>query len=165
MLETKRLKIRKMIQTDLDSLYKLLSNEQVMRFSVNGPYSREKTEQYLSDTLYYYNKSKLSMWAITEKNDDVLIGICGFMSLNGSNEQFEIAYRILPSFQGNGFATEAAIAVRDYALKCKVNHFVAFIEKENVSSIKVAEKIGMKFSKEETYKGIPAILYEYHIMD
>ena len=47
------------------------------------------------------------------------------------------------ALQGKGYATEAAIAVRDYAVSVGVNQLIAYIEKENKPSIRISEKIGM----------------------
>ena len=67
----------------------------------------------------------------------------------------------MPDFQGKGLATEAAMAVRDYAAGIEINEFIAFVDPENKPSIKVAEKIGMRFLRNDTYKGIPVVLYKY----
>lgn len=136
-----------------------------MRYSVYGPYSIEKTKEWLSFIIEYYTKNPLGMLAVTELNDNLLIGICGLMPLDNDEDQYEIGYRILPKFQGKGYATEATIAIRDYAANVNINKFVAFIEKENKPSIKIAEKIGMKFLKNDIYKNIPVLLYEYYFAD
>ena len=125
----------------------------------------EKTKEWLSFIIEYYTKKPLGMLAVTEQNNNRLIGICGLMPLDDDENQYEIGYRILPKFQGKGYATEAAIAIRDYAANVNINKFVAFIEKENIPSIKIAEKIGMKFSKNYIYKNIPVLLYEYYGAD
>ena len=85
------------------------------------------------------------------------------MPLSDDDSKYEIGYRILPDFQGKGYATEAAIAVRDYAISVGVNQFIAFVEKENKPSVKISEKIGMNFLKNGTYKNIPVLIYEYKV--
>lgn len=162
MIETERLRIRKFIPTDITQLYKLLSNSDVMRFSVAGPMTLEQTKKFVEDTIKSYDKSQLAMWAVELKENSILIGITGFFTVNTQQGlEHEIGYRFLPEYQGQGFATEAANAVKQFAFdKIKIRKFLAFIVPENVVSIKVAEKIGMRYVRDETYKGIPAQVYE-----
>lgn len=162
-IDTARLTIREITANDLNALYGLLSNEDVMRYSVHGPYSKKQTEDWISFITEHYKKYPLGMWAVIEKDNDVLIGICGLMPLSDDDSKYEIGYRILPDFQGKGYATEAAIAVRDYAISVGVNQFIAYIEKENKPSVKISEKIGMNFLKNGTYKNIPVLIYEYKV--
>lgn len=159
--KTPNLIIRKITDTDFEALFKLLSNKEVMRYSVRGPYSKEQTKDLMLFIADRYTKYPLGIWAVTEKNNDIPIGICGFIPLEDDDTRYEISYRLLPHFQGKGFATEAAIDVRDYAADIEINEFIAFVDPENKPSIRVAEKIGMKFLKNDTYKGIPVVLYKY----
>lgn len=159
-LNTTNLIIREIKNTDINPLFELLSNKEVMHYSVHGPYSMQQTKDWISFMLDHYAQNILGMWAVTEKSNDSLIGICGFMPLEGDNK-YEIGYRIHPKFQGKGYATEAAIAIKDYAIKMQINDFVAFIEEENKASIRVAEKIGMRFLNKDLYKNIPVLLYGY----
>lgn len=129
-INTPNLIIREINNTDINSLFVLLSNKEVMHYSVHGPYSMQQTKDWISFMLDYYAKNTLGMWAIAEKNNDSLIGICGFMPLENESK-YEIGYRIHPKFQGKGYATEATIAIRDYATKMHINEFVAFIGEEN----------------------------------
>lgn len=161
-IATENLEIREINASDLVALYALLSNKDVMRYSVHGPYSEKQTEDWISFITEHYKKYPLGMWAITEKDNDVLIGICGLMPLSDDDSKYEIGYRILPDFQGKGYATEAAIAVRDYAVSVGITQFIAYIEKENKPSIRISEKIGMHFSRNDEYKGIPVLVYEYN---
>lgn len=159
--KTQNLIIRKITDTDFEALFNLLSNKEVMRYSVRGPYSKEQTKDLMLFIADRYTKYPLGIWAVTEKNNDIPIGICGFIPLEDDDTQYEISYRLLPDFQGKGFATEAAMAVRDYAADIEIHEFIAFVDPENKSSVRVAEKIGMKFFKNDTYKAIPIVLYKY----
>lgn len=164
MIETKRLIIRKIILSDVEQLHKLLSNSEVMRFSVSGPMSFKRTEQFVQDTIKSYDKYQLAMWAVELKDNGAVIGISGFFVLNAQSEhelEYEIGFRLLPEHQGHGLATEAAEGITQYAFdKIKIKKFVAFIVPENLASIRVAEKIGMHYVCDELYKGIPARVYE-----
>ena len=159
--KTQNLIIREIVDNDFEALFNLLSNKEVMRYSVRGPYSKEQTKDLMLFILDRYKKYPLGIWAVTEKHNNVPIGICGFIPLEEDDTQYEISYRLLPDFQGKGLATEAAMAVRDYAADIEINEFIAFVDPENKTSIRVAEKIGMRFLRNDTYKGIPVVLYKY----
>lgn len=158
---THNLIIREIVGNDFEALFNLLSNKEVMRYSVRGPYSNEQTKDWMLFIIERYQKYPLGIWAVTEKNNDAPIGICGFIPLEEDDTQYEISYRLLPHFQGKGLATEASLAVKDYAASVGIHEFIAYIEPENKSSIRVAEKIGMRFFKNDKYKGIPVVLYKY----
>ena len=96
--------IREIVDNDFEALCNLLSNKEVMRYSVRGPYSKEQTKDLMLFILDRYKKYPLGIWAVTEKHNDIPIGICGFIPLEEDDTQYEIIYRLLPDFQGKGFA-------------------------------------------------------------
>ncbi|MFM8454049.1 MAG: GNAT family N-acetyltransferase [Gammaproteobacteria bacterium] len=163
-IETTNLLIREIRTEDFNSLYSLLSDEEVMRYSVYGPYSLEQTKEWISFITDHYTKKPFGMWAVIEKKTDILIGISGLMPLEDDETEYQVGYRILPKFQGRGYGTEAVLAIRDYAIKKDLKKFIAFIVEENKPSIRVAEKAGMKFLRHDTYKDIPILLYEYKLI-
>ena len=160
-IKTERLIIRRIVENDLNSIYSLLSNQDVMRYSLHGIYSMEETKEWISSLINYYKNNLFGMFAIVEKNKNLLIGICGLIPLEKDENRYEIAYRILPEFQGKGYVTEAVTIVKNYAIKREICEFFALIEEENKPSIRIAEKIGMKFLKNDIYKNKKVLLYKY----
>ncbi len=94
--KTQNLIIRKITDTDFEALFKLLSNKEVMRYSVRGPYSKEQTKDLMLFISDRYTKYPLGIWAVTEKNNDIPIGICGFIPLEDNDTQYEIRIHCLP---------------------------------------------------------------------
>ena len=81
---------------------------------------------------------------------DHFVGICGLapQTIDDINE-VELGYRLMPEFWGRGMATEAACACRDYAFKnLGMPRIIAIIEPANAGSIRVTEKVGLRFEKE-----------------
>ena len=95
-------------------------------------------------------KINLGRWAIHTKADNTFIGWCGLKHLAETNE-IDLGYRLLPECWGQGFATEAAKHTLDYGLHAlNLQIITARAKIENTASIKVLEKTGMQFLKNET---------------
>jgi hypothetical protein len=85
-----------------------------------------------------------------------VIGYCGlfyFPDIDGQPE-IEIGYRLARSAWGHGYATEAALSVRDFAVTTLgIKRLIAMIDPSNLASIRVAEKLGMRYEKEVMLEG------------
>lgn len=157
MLESKRLILRHLINSDYDILLSLLGDKDVMEFSDNGPLDPQKVKSWLENQIEgYKNDNGIDILVIENKSDSRLIGYCGLTMYTGIdvNVEIEIGYRLLHQFWGNGYATEAACVIRDYAFsKLNLNRLVAIIDPSNTGSVKVAVKLGMKYEKEVMMEG------------
>ncbi len=62
--------------------------------------------------------------------------------------------------RGRGLATEAAKVTRDRAFdKLELNNIVSIIQPDNIPSIRVAEKIGMKYELDSIFMGLSVRIY------
>jgi RimJ/RimL family protein N-acetyltransferase len=84
-------------------------------------------------------------FAIVHKIDNVMIGICGFTGPPESDGVAEIAYSIAPTYQGKGYATEAAMALVEFA---SASGYVRTIRAHTLAEVdastRVLEKCGFK---------------------
>jgi ribosomal-protein-alanine N-acetyltransferase len=72
----------------------------------------------------------------------------------------EVAYLIDPAYWGQGLGTEAAQGVLDYAVATLgLSRLICLIDPGNAASIRVAEKIGMRFEREGRDEKGPFLLY------
>lgn len=136
---------------DGEPLFKVFGDAEVMRFG-NGVQTEEWIHNWLLTCFdWYFNASGFGPYAIVNQHDQEVIGYCGlfyFPDLDGQPE-VEIGYRLARSAWGKGFATEAAVAVCDYALKTLgMKRIVAMIDPSNIASIRVTKKIGMVYEKD-----------------
>lgn len=96
------------------------------------------------------------VWAVTLQGSGEVIGYCGyfdFPDIDGRAE-VEIGYRLSRAHWGRGYATEAATAVRDHALReRRLTRIVCLIDPANASSVRVAEKLGMTYEKNVMLEG------------
>lgn len=160
-LETPRLILRYFTIRDLKALMPILGDPQVMEFSLIGVHDRPQIRQFIEQRLLSYLERGFGLYALTHKQNQKLIGYCGFF-VQKVNEQkeVEIGYRLASQYWGQGLATEAATAVLEYGRsRFKFKRFVCLIEPANMRSIRVAQKLGMELEKEIIYHGIDVEMY------
>lgn len=141
---TPRLLLRRIDRDDLDFFAALFADPEVMRFSM-GVRTREESAQWIERTTGLYAERGYGAWGIVEKRSSQLMGFCGLLdqTIDGTPE-VEVAYRLAEPYWGQGFAPEAAAAVRDLAFnEFGLARVIALIDPNNVRSVRVAEKIGM----------------------
>src|SRR5688572_32214269 len=159
-LKTKRLILRPFRESDLDDMAALMANQDFMRFSL-GVLSREQTAAFLGKITARDRDGLPSQLAVLLRANERLIGYCGFFAQAvDSVEEIEIGYRLDPDLWGQGLATEAARAVRDYGFgELNLPRLISLIHPDNVASQRVAEKNGMTPEKETVFRGFPTIVY------
>ncbi|WP_456505588.1 GNAT family N-acetyltransferase [Arthrobacter sp. UYCu723] len=142
--ETARLRFRQMTSADLDSMSELLGDPAVMTY-YPAPKSRDEAALWIAWNESNYAEHGYGLW-IVETHDGMFLGDCGltWQEVNGRSE-LEVGYHMRTDVQGRGYATEAAAACKDFARdELHVQRLIAIIHPENVSSRRVAEKIGMQ---------------------
>jgi RimJ/RimL family protein N-acetyltransferase len=163
-LTTERLFIRTFHILDIEPLYRIFCDEEVMRYS-DGVHTKEWVQDWLHTCLKQdYQTRGFGPYAITEQVSRTVIGYCGLFSFPNVNGQpeIEIGYRLVKSAWGQGYATEAAGAVRNHAFSMLgIKRLIAMIDPANVASIRVAEKIGMHYEQSILFPGYshPDLVY------
>jgi ribosomal-protein-alanine N-acetyltransferase len=136
-------------------MYRVFCDADVMRFS-DGVQTKERVDDWLHTCLERYENWGFGPYAVVEQSSQDVIGYCGlffFTDLDGKAE-IELGYRLARSTWGQGYATEAAKAVRDFAFSTLgLKRLIAMIDPSNFSSIRVAEKLGMHYEKDVTLEG------------
>ncbi|NEQ75838.1 MAG: GNAT family N-acetyltransferase [Okeania sp. SIO2C9] len=160
-LETQRLILRDFHQKDLYQLAPILANSKVMKFSHTGILSILQTKEKIHSFINSYKENGFGKWAIILKETNKLIGYCGIAieEINKVHER-EIGYRLAPEFWGKGLATEAASTTIQYAFKqLKFLYILGIVERENIASVKVLEKLGMRYENKTIFHGIEMDIY------
>jgi RimJ/RimL family protein N-acetyltransferase len=173
-LETARLLVRSFTLADLEAVHQLLDIDlREADFGSEGPQTLSARRQWLQWTILSYEElTKLYQppygdRAVVLKQSNQLIGACGFVpclapfgqlpSFSSAREsaitygystEFGLFYAIAPTYQGQGYATEAAKALIAYAFgELKLQRIVATTTHTNAASIKVMQKVGMRIAK------------------
>nr|NIM01242.1 GNAT family N-acetyltransferase [Acidobacteriota bacterium]NIM61968.1 GNAT family N-acetyltransferase [Acidobacteriota bacterium]NIO59690.1 GNAT family N-acetyltransferase [Acidobacteriota bacterium]NIQ30785.1 GNAT family N-acetyltransferase [Acidobacteriota bacterium]NIQ85818.1 GNAT family N-acetyltransferase [Acidobacteriota bacterium] len=110
----------------------------------------EQTREKLDRILASMAERGWDSFVIERRDDPRFAGIVGLapQEVDGV-EEIELGYRLMPPFWGQGLATEAACATRDYAFETLgLPRIISIIEPENVGSIRVAEKAGLRYERD-----------------
>jgi RimJ/RimL family protein N-acetyltransferase len=143
-----RLTFREMTEADLDDIAALLGDEDVMRFYPR-PKTRSEARDWIARNQRRYRDHGFGLWIMNLRGSGEFAGDCGltFQHVDGADE-LEVGYHVRTSMQGQGYATEAAAASRDFARDVLgFRRLIAIINPLNVPSRRVAAKIGLKMEK------------------
>lgn len=159
-LETSRLILREFTLDDVDSLARVLSDPETMRF-YPAPFDRGGVENWISRNIGRYAKDGFGLWAVVLKSSGEVIGDCGLTVQNVDGvDEVEIGYHTRRDLWGQGLATEAARACRDFGFaRFSVDRLISIIRSENLASRRVAEKNGMTVAKEVLRANFPHLIY------
>ena len=144
LFETERLIVRKLSHQDVPVLTTILSDPEVMRFSVRGVCDEAATRKFVDWCLDSYASHGIGPWALCVKESGDFIGFCGIgpESIDGV-EEINLGYRLAHRFWQQGYATEAVKGVLQYAFGQKLyESVVVIIEPEHTASVRVTEKAG-----------------------
>jgi ribosomal-protein-alanine N-acetyltransferase len=161
-LETRRLIFRRQTPEDLDSLWALYSDPEVVQFIPDAPRTCDEAREELEWHRNGHPKHpELGLWATIHKETGQFIGRCGLLPWTiDQREEVEVAYLLAKAYWGQRLGTEAAQAIVRYAFeKLNRSRLICMIDPGNQASVKVARNIGMTLEKEmEDEKG-PYLLY------
>lgn len=156
-LETKRLILRQLTYADHAAWAAVLGDPQVMYAYEHG-FSEDEVRQWLDRQQERYQKYGFGLWAAVEKSSGELIGDCGItMQEWNGREVPEIGYHLRRDKWRRGFASEAAIACREYAFQpLGFPEVFSIIRDNNFPSQHVALRNGMtvRGSFIKYYRGI-----------
>ncbi len=148
-LETDRLFLREYVEDDAEAFFQLNSDPEVVRFTPNAVLQNvdQAREILLANPMADYRKYGFGRWACILKSTGEHIGFSGLKYLEELGE-VEIGYRLVRNRWGFGFATEAAIAVVRFGLAdLALEHIIGLVMPENIASVRVLEKAGLRFSE------------------
>lgn len=158
--ETDRLFLREFVTEDLAALSRVLCDRETMRF-YPMTFDEAAAKQWIVRNQQRYATQGHGLWAMALKVTGEMIGDCGITLQDVDGESLlEIGYHLRRDLWGQGFATEAARACRNYGFaKLRAEFLISLVRPENLPSCRVAERNGMKVWKETTHAGLPHLVY------
>lgn len=141
-IETERLLLREFVPEDLELLAPIFADAEMMRY-YPAPFSRERTEGWIAWNMGHYAARGHGLWALVRREDGLFLGDCGIVPqpIEGA-EWLEIGYHVRPDQWGRGYATEAALACRDFAFaRLGAPRVCSIVHPENEASARVAGRV------------------------
>lgn len=173
-LETERLIMRDVIESDVDGMFELDSDPLVHKHLGNNPIkTKEKAAEIIQFIQQQYKNLGIGRFACIEKSSGDFMGWSGLKlntgekeALNDKTEFYDIGYRFIPRFWGKGYATESSLAALKFGFNnLNLKTICGAAEAGNKASNKVLQKIGLKFINEFTYENTTCYWYELNKED
>nr|BBH86665.1 alanine acetyltransferase [Thermosporothrix sp. COM3] len=146
-LTTERLRLRAVRPEDLKEFFAIRSDEEVMKYSGHPPLrSLDEAREQLEQARQSYTQREAIGWAITLKNDDTLIGICGFHHFRAEHRVAETGYELAQAHWRKGIMFEAMTAILSFGFtELNLHRVEAIIDIENIASKTLLEKLGFTY--------------------
>lgn len=146
-IETERLFLRKLTLSDEAATFEITGDEITMS-AWERAWSREENLQNLQKQLDFYEQGTFGRFAVILKYETKLIGICGLQhcaaSEDGKTLVPEVGYLFNRAYWHNGYAIEAAQAVKEWAFETQgIDEVFSIIKDTNIASMNVAIRNGM----------------------
>lgn len=156
-LETPRLILREMTQEDLSALSAIMQDDMTM-YAYEGAFSDIETQEWLNRNIKRYQTDGVGLWAVILKETGDMIGQAGITMQNVEGERVpEVGYLFNRKYWGKGYATEAAIACKEYGFSVLgYPEIFTIIRDTNIPSLNVAIRNGMLIRKRfvKYYRGV-----------
>ena len=142
LIETGRLTLRQVQQSDVNGIFFLRSDKKVLKYLDREPAATiEEAALWIQKINDLEKNNNAVTWAITLKPDLTLIGTICFWNITKEHYRAEIGYALNPDHQSKGIMQEAMTAVLDYGFKImKLHSIEANVNPNNLSSIKLLER-------------------------
>lgn len=155
-IETERLLLRPMQADDFEALLAIFTDPRVMASFGGELFTPAQMQDWLDRNLAHQAEHGYGLFSVIRKADGRLIGDCGLEQMTvGGQAVAELGYDLLSDAWNQGYASEAACAVRDYAFDVlQLPRLISLIRAGNLASRRVAEKVGMELLAESERYGI-----------
>ncbi|MFZ1686700.1 MAG: GNAT family N-acetyltransferase [Flavobacteriales bacterium] len=158
---TERLQFRRPTMADRGWWMEYMNSAEAIRFMPFSVGSEEDCTAFIQRTLDRIARDGSGLNVVSDVEQDRPLGMVGLLTqeVDGIDE-LEIGYHLLPSSWGRGYATEAAIACREFAQVRKLAlSVISLIDPDNHKSQAVATRNGMQVEKRTVHRGVEALVF------
>lgn len=147
-ITTERLVLRWVSENDIDSLFEVFSDPQVMRYWSTPPFTDREAAVQLQREIATGNENNTAIkWGLALRDSDRLIGTTTLFNLNLDNGRAELGYAMGRAHWGKGYMNEALEALLHHAFEVmELRRLEADVDPRNTTSIRTLERLG--FQKE-----------------
>ena len=158
-LSTERLYLKEFNIKDAIHLLALNSDPEVTEFTGDPPFQSIQDARNFIVNYDHCKRQGMGRWAVRTKSSETFIGWCGLKK--NENGDIDIGFRLMRQFWGFGYATKAASGVLQYGFdNLALGRVIARVMHQNLSSIRVVEKLHMNYISDIVCDEHPAKLYE-----
>ncbi len=162
-LETQRISTRFLNRYDVELWGEFFEDDDAFEFLLkrNDKTNLEMSEDWIKRQLQRYESGTFGLQAIIDRKSKKMVGQCGLLLQKIDNKlEIEVGYHVIKKYWGMGYATEAAQLFVNFAIENQLaQSVIAIIHPNNSKSIRVAEKINMKFDFDTTWHEEPVKVF------
>jgi RimJ/RimL family protein N-acetyltransferase len=144
-IETRRLLLRRWQSKDLDAYSRLCADPEVMRYIGSGPLTREQSEEQISRFVRHWDERGFGLWAVEHRASGEFVRLTYQDEWTEGEHKTEVGW-------GKGQTTEGAVSSVHYEFE-EIGLERIIIRPANVASRRVAEKAGLTFRGEASWRG------------
>lgn len=161
-IETPRLYLRELNTNDAHNFYELNLDPEVIKYTGDVAFNHITEAQSFLQNYNQYELYGFGRWAVIRKEDQAFLGWCG-LKYSSDLDEVDLGFRFNKKYWNQGYATEASIACLNYGFSTlHLTKIVGRAMKANIASVKVLEKIGMKYTGNFDFVKHEGVLYEIY---
>ena len=170
-ITTERLLLRPFTDADAEPLFELDSNAEVHRYLGNQPVKDiNEIKRVITYIQQQYHDFGIGRWVVEDQKSGAFMGWAGLKwiseIINGHVYYYDLGYRFMPEYWGQGYATETAGVWVDYAKdRLKVEKIYAITDQQNAASQNVLAKLGFITKQNFVYQGLDHLWFEKYLID
>lgn len=159
-LATSRLVLREFLSEDASGFFAMNNDPLVLQFTGDQPFTTIAAAEAFIRDYDHYQRYGFGRWSVIRQSDGAFLGFCG-LKYHPNHDYIDLGFRLSREHWGQGYATEAALACLRYGwAELQLARVVGRVRQENLASINVLEKIGMRRIEDFDFEGHPGFLYE-----
>lgn len=138
-IETKRLRLRAATESDLDDVYAIYSNLDVVLYTGDTPWTdKQEAVEFIEGANEGLEEESLFGWCIEFKESKRVIGTCALFECDLEQRVAEISYETVPAYWGLGLTSEFLPLLIEFGFKVlDLNRISAFVHTRNIASLKL----------------------------
>ena len=164
-LSSDRIKLRGWQDSDFHPYTTLVSDPVMMRFIGGGAISYKEARKEFDGMREQWINRKIGIFVIADKTSDELLGFTGLFESPLIDEP-ELSWSLSAKNHGKGYASEAAVLARNWAFReHNIGPLMSLVHPDNISSKRVAERLGASVESHTTWMGQPRLVYRHITLD
>ena len=160
-LSSERIILRGWQNSDFHPYTTLVSDPVMMRFVGGGAMSYKKARKEFDGMREQWIDRKIGIFVIADKTSNELLGFTGLFESPLLDEP-ELSWSLSAKNHGKGYASEAAVLARNWAYReHNIGPLMSLVHPNNISSKRVAERLGASVESHSTWMGQPRLVYRH----